>query len=55
MKIDGLLTNDFSIEPRWCPCVGGCFNSCTNACTACTGQCTNCTGCSFSAMTLPPN
>ncbi len=26
-----------SVQPRWCPCQGGC--------TGCKGQCTGCVGC----------
>ncbi len=36
MKLSS-MTYSSSVQPRWCPCQGGC--------TGCKGQCTSCKGC----------
>lgn len=46
MKLDSRAIGGGTVEPQWCPCVGGCLTGCTDVCKSCTGNCLNiCVGC----------
>lgn len=50
MKLTSKTSTAKAVNAQWCPCEGGCFNSCKSGCYGCKGNCANiCTGCSISA------